>query len=285
MYKEEPSKKQLDKRILTILLGFSEDLEESAKAFHSTIERSFGKAIRDLRTALKEAHMWWDEEGQGHFKTESATVYKMLDGQEIACQYFEKIDIDGDLNELWDAPDVEVTIGINTYKFNKMVFKTDVVDLGRHCRTGFVNFIQANDALLARLIITKLHALGANTIESVHDCFRVSVPDMIDGKLDSAIKYAYKRMFGSAEDYTCQDLPEGQDGLRMYFEGLNNSLSEEYKLTEDDLNKRFTQFRFKKSKGGKFRNIQPGFINTMMDNLKNENDPNGVTGYSYPFAK
>jgi hypothetical protein len=284
-YVTEPNKKQLDKRMLDILLEFNEDLEEAAKAFRNTIERSFGKKIRELRDAMKSAHVYYNDDNEPVYKTNSAVKYKLMDGQEVACQYFIKKDIDGDVINLFEPADVVVEMGLNSYKFNKLAFNTKEVDLGRHERTGFVNWIQANDGLLARLIITKLASLDCEVIESVHDCFRVSVPDMINKKLDTAIKYAYKRMFGSKEDYTCQELPEGQDAMQLYFKGLNDSLQDEFKISDQDLEKKFSQFRFRRTMNAKVRNIRTIDVCEMMDNLRDENNVGGVTGYSYPFAK
>jgi hypothetical protein len=165
-----------------------------------------------------------------------------------------------------------------------MTFKTSDYALYDYARTGFVNFIQSMDGLLARLIITRLEKLGATHCDPVHDCFRVSVPDMIDGKLHSAIEFAYSRLFGGETDYVSQELPMGQDAQAMYFEGVNRSCTENYKYKGNSLKKAFSQFEYDVASTTSIRNLHMNGmdIQGLIKGLKNDLAESGETYY---FAK
>ena len=110
-----------------------------------------------------------------------------------------------------------------------MGLKTREVHTGDFVRNGFVNMIQATDALIARLIIVHLKRLGAQHIISVHDCFRVNVTEM--HLLEQAIKNAYMDLFGTRTNTKTEDLPMGTDILAMYFEGANLQINNGEEVT------------------------------------------------------
>ena len=108
-----------------------------------------------------------------------------------------------------------------------MVFTTKEYAYADYARTGFVNMIQASDALLARLIIVNAKKLGAQHIIAIHDCFRVNIHDM--AILEDAIKMSYHELFSSNTNTVTENLPLGMDILGMYFEGSKEATKEEYK--------------------------------------------------------
>jgi len=198
------------------------DLEENGNLFHKIVEASFG-AMSALRRAVKAAHYTWgSEEGDLIFHTHCATSHFMPDGFVVNMNYKIKVDVFGDVITPEGTPvDVHVHSGMLEHKFQKMSFRTKNCSLMDYARTGFVNLIQATDALLARLIITNLDQKeGAKHIIAVHDCFRVNVCDMIDGKLHRAIQGAYMDLFG---DQPNGYLRKGTDITGLYFEGVNAS--------------------------------------------------------------
>jgi len=197
-----------------------EDKEEAqAQLLHKAIEESFGK-MRGLRNTIKEAHIeGYDDDGIPIFRTEVATKYRTPDGFEVAMKYFVRVDIDGEkTSHDMEPADVAVAYstgaGIITEVYEKMTFKTDEVALMDFARTGFVNFIQGEDAFLARLIVKKLDNLKVKHIIAVHDCFRVSIIDMINGKLVKAIKRAYGEFLTSG------------DAISRYFDGVKEAGSD-----------------------------------------------------------
>ena len=201
--------------------------EERAQEFSQAIEASFGK-VSNLRKAVKDAHGTWDQDSEGlpiwipH--THKATTHVMPDGVKVRMPYFKAVDINNRVLEYgMVAPTVDLIVKGEDMKFNMLSFKTKEVDLGRHGRTGFVNMVQAVDGQLARFIILNLNKLGAQHIISVHDCFRVNINDMIDGKLVQAIKQSYKDMFGTISNEHTGMTPRGTDITGMYFKGVNKS--------------------------------------------------------------
>lgn len=199
-------------------------MEENAKRFHRAIESSFGK-MGGLRDAIRKAHLWFDKDGEVHYHTHKATTHLMPDGFVVSMDYKIEVNIAGTVISR-DNPALDVTVicGVIEHKFEKMKFRTKADALGDYARTGFVNLIQATDALLARLIITHLDQVGhCDHIIAVHDCFRVNINDMIEGKLHEAIQAAYRELFGNKQDTGYGYLRQGTDLLKLYFEGVNDA--------------------------------------------------------------
>lgn len=201
--------------------------EERAKELSEAIEASFGN-VSNLRKAIKEAHGSWEKDADGESVwvalTHKATCHSMPDGVKVEMKYFKTVDVNGVMQGFgMTAPTVELIIKGEDMKFNQATFKTKEVDLSKHGRTGFVNLVQATDAQLARLIIRHLDALGCKNIVAVHDCFRVGINDMISGKLEKAIRYAYTNLFGNVDNRRTNLLPKGTDTIGMYFQGVNKS--------------------------------------------------------------
>ena len=195
-------------------------LEMNAKRFHAAIEGSFGN-MADLRASIKKAHMMFDDYGQPIYRTTRATTHLMPDGFTVKMNYKVETDVMGDMiTTEHQGLDVSVFSGMLEHKFKKQKFRTKNDHLGDYARTGFVNLIQATDALLARLIITHLHNVGAQHVIAVHDCFRVNICDMIDGKLHDAIQSAYMDLFGNSRDEKVGYLRQGTDIIKMYFDGV-----------------------------------------------------------------
>lgn len=189
--------------------------EDVADRFHKAVASSFGTKL----TALRARFLKYSGQTQGR------TSHYMPDGSKIQMNYKHKVNINNVQMEYGvDAPDVSVETGQTTYKFIKFQLKTLEVHEGDFVRNGFVNMIQAVDALVARLIIVNLKRLGAQHIISVHDCFRVNVTEM--HLLEQAIKSAYIALFGGESNTKTVDLPLGTDILGMYFEGVDKSLME-----------------------------------------------------------
>ena len=182
--------------------------DDVAKRFHKAITKSFGQKMVAVRSRFKEFAG----------KVEGRISHLMPDGAKVVMNYKVKVNI---LNEAVEydtvCPDVTVTTENNTYKFIQMGLKTREVHTGDFVRNGFVNMIQATDALIARLIIVHLKRLGAQHIIAVHDCFRVNVTEM--HLLENAIKLAYMDLFGSRTNIKTKDLPMGTDVLALYFAG------------------------------------------------------------------
>jgi hypothetical protein len=218
---------QHNPRLLKVLKGIKVDgvsdaqkLEEQAKIFHAAIESSFGN-MSALRKEIKLAHYHYEQSDSGMpikvFDTTKPTMYSMPDGSFVAMDYKEKVDIHGEkIQQAKLAPDVTVDIaGVGTLKFERLSFKTTTPSLDNHARTGFVNLIQATDALIARHILVSLARQGAQHAISVHDCFRVNINDFIDGKLHKAVKDAYKAVFVNMDGRG--------DILKNYFQGVKDA--------------------------------------------------------------
>jgi putative sterol carrier protein len=195
--------------------------DDVAKRFHKAITKSFGNKLIAVRARFKEYTN----------KIDKRVAHKMPDGATVVMNYKVKYNILNEAEEYGTVcPDVSVVTENNSYKFIGMAMKSKEIDTSSFVRNGFVNMIQATDALLARLIIVHLDRLGAKHVVSVHDCFRVNVTEM--HLLEQAIKNAYMDLFGSKTNIKTEDLPLGTDILNMYFEGANNALKEgESKIT------------------------------------------------------
>lgn len=208
------SKEEDLKEVLAILGGDNGLIDDdTAKRFHKAVTLSFGKKLVALRNRMKEYAG----------KIEGRIMHMMPDGFEVRMNYKVQWNC---LNEAMDygveAPDLHIVTGELTRKFIKPQLRTKQVNHSDFVRNGFVNMIQATDALIARLIICHLDDLGAQHIISVHDCFRVNVTET--HLLEQAIKLAYQELFGSSINCKTKNLPMGQDILGMYFEGANKVL-------------------------------------------------------------
>jgi len=187
--------------------------EGRAEAFHKALSAAFGAKMVGVRQLFKSYAKKIDQRIK-HF---------MPDGFEVAMNYKNKVNALGELMEYdTEAYDVRTRNNAETFKFINFQLKTRDVNVGDFARNGFVNMIQAVDALIARLICVHLKRLGAKHIISVHDCFRVNVTEM--HLLEQAIKLAYMDLFGSRDNVATQDLPLGTDILGMYFTGANKAL-------------------------------------------------------------
>lgn len=238
----------------------SGDIEENAKAFHKAISKSFGPAMNQLRKRFK------NYAGQ----IEGKVSHMMPDGFKVRMNYKVKHNIH-DIEVGYDTvcPDVIVSTPSFTHKFIKLSLNTNKVDSDNFVRNGFVNMIQATDALIARLIIVHLGRLGAKHVISVHDCFRVNVTEM--HLLEQAIKLAYHDLFGSELNTKTADMPLGTDIIGLYFEGIDKSLIEGGKGEQGS--------QFIKTRDGrevrKLRKINGHKVTDLIDSL----------GETYYFAK
>ena len=198
---------------------------EKADLFYTAISASFGRELNQVRATIKRAGYDYDNEMA---KFNNPLRHNMPDGFEVAMDYRVKLDIDG-VEITSDKPQTTTNIksGFINKNFKNMTFTTEEHAYADYARTGFVNMIQATDALLARLIIVHANRLGAQHIIAIHDCFRVNIHDM--AILQEAIKLAYKDLFGYAKNKETQDLPLGTDILGMYFDGSKEATKDEYK--------------------------------------------------------
>ena len=202
----------------------AEEAIDKSELFHKAIVNSFGRNINTIRATIKSAGFDFDmEEG----KYDKPLKHRMPDGFEVSMDYKVKLDINGGVVEKSVSTSTNIKSGLINKTFENMVFTTNEVDYDKYARTGFVNMIQATDALLARLIIVHANRLGAQHIIAIHDCFRVNIHDM--HILKQAIKNAYKDLFGSMKNNRTKDLPLGTDILGMYFDGSKEVTKEKYK--------------------------------------------------------
>ena len=285
----EPKKNQHEYELLGAVMSLGGDsLEANAIIFHGIIEKSFGKKLGGLRTAIKAMHFHYEGEKGNKVRVDhcdTPTSYFLPDGQQVTADYRMVLDIFGNKKgQKEPCADIVVESGFLTLKFNDIKFKTEEYDFGAYGRNGFVNFIQSVDGLLARLIISKLEDLGATHCDPVHDCFRVTIPDMIDGKLHNAIKFAYNSLFGYETDHKTLELPHGTDALKMYAEGVNRALMPEYKFGTSELTKKYSQFKYSPTTKAWRRNIAKSGLNIqeLVGNMSNDLEDKKGT---YFFAK
>jgi len=200
-----------------------EEIETISEEFYIAIVKSFGVKLNNLRKKIRASY---DFEGETT-KLTAPIRHTMPDGFEVAMEYMEKLDIEGNVIVGSVVPTAtKVEVGLTTKMFTNMTFSTNNYALGDFSRTGFVNMIQATDALLARLIITHANRLGAQHIISVHDCFRVNIHDM--PILKEAIKLAYLELFGTETNEVGVNMPHGTDILGLYFKGVAKVTKDEY---------------------------------------------------------
>ena len=191
--------------------------EAAAKAFHKAVTASFGARVLNIRAAFREYTG----------KVAGAISYNMPCGSEVKMNYKQKVNILGEAMDVVNGVgglDVVVTNNMETYRFPNYLMATKEIATDDHVRNGFVNMIQATDAMLARLIIVNLKRMGAQHIICIHDCFRVNMTEM--HILEAAIKQAYKDLFCTARNERSEDMPLGTDILGLYFKGLNSSVVE-----------------------------------------------------------
>lgn len=127
--------------------------------------------------------------------------YAQQDGFIVEMDYRVEYNINGDAISIdVEAEDVTLEFGDIvpvTIVDKKAKFKTKRVDSAADLRKAFVNWVQGTDAQLARYIVRYMDELDAEAIIGVHDCFRGSINDVIEGKLQEAIKKAYTKMFAT----------------------------------------------------------------------------------------
>ena len=263
-----------------------------AQVFHKAIEASFGE-MAVLRQRIKAAHFSYEKDANGVssrvMHTNRATRYQMPDGFTVAMNYKVSVDINGSTVNTNKPDDVYLTMGLNVYKFKELKFRTTEDDLYAHARTGFVNMIQATDALVARTIITRLgQEHGAQHVICVHDCFRVNINDFLDGKLHGAIEDAYMDIFGSETPMSQNryfhghkpkgGVDQGVDILGRYFSGVRQACDMANAMV-------FSQFKpCPVNKGEMFRDMEindeelADLIKALRNDLTGEGD-------TYYFAK
>lgn len=187
--------------------------DDVAKRFHKAVTSSFGAKMIGVRNLVR----------QYSKITKGRTKHFMPDGFEVAMNYKVKTNVLGEMMEFGtETPDVLLRNNSEFYKFINFQMRSRDTHEGDFARNGFVNMIQATDALIARLIIVHAKRLGAKHIISIHDCFRVNVTEM--HILEQAIKNAYHDLFGSEFNNSTEDLPMGTDILGLYFQGANRQL-------------------------------------------------------------
>lgn len=253
-------------------------LVANADTFHKLIEKSFGNMVK-TRQLFKAVHGTYNRETMMidyRCNNDKSVGHFMPDGAYIEMNRKVCVNINNVMTDMTNTYDIIVD-GV-TYEEFKL--GCDKIDLAYQRRTGFVNLIQGTDALLARLIMANLKQAGTQHIIGVHDCFRVNICDMIDGKLHDAIQLAYKQIF---TDLKCEwfvksydDLHE-KDILGMYFRGVQAQYKEEFKDFEPQ-----TQSQFTKSGIRRYQYVHGLKIDDLIDNL--ENKIKGV-GKAYFFAK
>ena len=118
--------------------------EDAAKRFHKAILSSFGTKMNSVRNLIK---------SYGKV-TSGRTKHMMPDGFEVAMNYKVKINALGEeMTYDTNTYDVFTNNNAESYKFMNFQLNTKATHEGDFARNGFVNMIQATDALLARLII------------------------------------------------------------------------------------------------------------------------------------
>jgi hypothetical protein len=133
----------------------------------------------------------------------SKVTYKQQDGFVVEMDYRVEYNIDGDVIGMETMPiDVELEFGdIVPVKIvdKKVKFKTKKTDPAADIRKSFVNYVQGTDAQLARYIVTGMAERDCEVIVGVHDCFRGSINDVIEGRLQNSIGGAYKKMYATKD--------------------------------------------------------------------------------------
>lgn len=133
--------------------------------------------------------------------TTAKISYAQQDGFIVEMDYRVEYDINGDVINL-DNPATDVVLEFGdivpiTIIDQKVSFKTKRTDPAADMRKAFVNWVQGTDAQLARYITRNMAKLKSEAIVGVHDCFRGSINDVIEGRLQKAIKMSYTKMFAT----------------------------------------------------------------------------------------
>ena len=172
--------------------------EEAARKFVDVVEATFGKGVQGIRSAIRIARSKGVQDAD--------LTYTMQDGFQVVGAYRTSLDLKGQRVNVYEngefikASDTTIEVDGKKVQFKKVAVETNIIDADSNLRTAFVNYVQANDAEMARHVVRNLKKHNAQTIISVHDCFRVSINDMMDGKLIEAIKEAYTEMFVDASE-------------------------------------------------------------------------------------
>lgn len=208
----------------------NEQIEEKSKLFYQGILKSFGVKLNNIRAKIKQGGFDFELKLP---KFDKPVRHFMPDGLEVAMEYKEKLNMDGEVitQEVTASGTTTVIAGMETKRFDNMNFATKNYNHADFARTGFVNMIQATDAMIARLIVVHAKRLGAQHIIAVHDCFRVNIHDM--PILDQAIKNAYLDLFGTKTDASTKDLPLGTDIIGMYFDGAREATIDSLKINAE----------------------------------------------------
>lgn len=241
-----------------LYIGYtSSEMEERANTFHDAIIKSFGAKLNNLRAKIKQGGFDYEVMMP---KFDKPVRHLMPDGLEVAMDYMEQVNIDGEVMDLSVGPIAETTVqaGMETKQFRNMSFNTNNYDYGSYARKGFVNMIQATDALLARLIIVHANRMGAQHIIAIHDCFRVNIHDM--PILKAAIKQAYLDLFGTATNEKTKDMPLGTDIIGMYFDGAA-------KATIEGIKPEYASQFFGRSQIRRLDEVQGTSLTTLINSL------------------
>ncbi len=235
----------------------AEEVAVKADKFHTAIVRSFGAKLNHVRSLIKQAGVQYGEDGSQTPKMDKPLRHIMPDGFEVGMEYMQMVDIDGaHVDRDYAGSTTTVKVDHLDKTFKDMKFSTGEYAYTDFARTGFVNMIQATDALLARLIIKWADKLGAKHIIAIHDCFRVNIHEM--SILEDAIKAAYIELFTGSG--STENLPMGKDILDMYFKGSKEATKEEFK----DSAPHYTQY----VKGQrKLRSVNGVFIKDLIKDL------------------
>ena len=255
-------KKNGQEDLVRVLYGDSLANDDIAKKFHMVISKSFGAKMNFIRSQIK---------AYGEL-TNKAIKHYMPDGFEVGMNYKEEVNT---LDEVYEyetkSYDLSIICDMQEYKFINAKMKTKNHDYKSYSRNGFVNLIQATDALLARLIVVNLDRLGAQHVLSIHDCFRVNIHEM--ELLKEAIRLSYQALFGNVKNKKTSDLIMGTNFLKLYFEGADKSVDKDLEVKLPMIS------QFRPNGMRKFPKIQGKYLSEIFKQLGDgENN-------SYYFAK
>ena len=243
-----------------------------SKRFHGAVTKSFGYELAKLRSSICGAAEIYVKDGDNIQLLNSKIIHEMPDGAKVEMDYKIVHDINGDLvtKKGQHVPSVQTLVEGNMSRSTKPTFRTNEDNLPRFAQTGFVNMIQATDALLARLIVVHCHNLGIEGIVAIHDCFRVSIHDT--AKLKQAIANAYRELFGNNKNVPTNNLPCNLDIIAEYWKGVKLAA-----INPEKVETTSTQFNSRGIRG--CRKVGSKSISALINNL-------GETeGKSYYFAK
>ena len=202
---------------------------EVATMFHESVTKAFGKNLSKLRKKIKSLG-GMTKNGEFIPFLEDIIEHTMPCGSVVTMNYKKSINLDGEeiTREVPATASATISVGNDERKLVNVKFKTNKDDIQSFARTGFVNMIQATDALIARLIVVHARKLGVKNIISIHDCFRVDINNT--ELLIQAIKNAYMELFGSTTNEPTEHLPASLDIVAEYFKGADKATKEEFKV-------------------------------------------------------